>query len=403
MQGIVKPHILILGDGFGAPAYNPRLRAICSYLEEQGYVFDLVVERIAELSFEHSYPIHEIALYSGGRWDWMVKNIRSLFTDWKNRHFSRLVEKRFGSRHYDIVFCTTFYTFPLRAAVDFGRRHHIPVITDVRDLAEQAPGNAVHYLAHRNLALRLFVKPYRWINIRRRNRQLRQADAITTVSPWHVDFLKHLNPHTYLVYNGYDEKQFVPADVVSQEFILSYCGNFFGLPIHNPELLFSALRQLPDIPYRLHCYTGKEGQALLRTWASRYGITDRIECHDFMAYTAIPAVYHESSILLVFTNTASAQNVHGLMTTKFFEALGVEKPVLCVRSDEECLAQVIRDTNAGLAATTEEEVCRFIRDKYAEWKAKGFTRQPVLNKQLFSRRYQAQQIEEIIEKLKIEN
>ena len=396
MQSIVKPHILLLGDGFGAPAYTPRLRSLCNYLAEQGYTFDLVVEHISDLPFEHNYPIHEIPIYSGSRWDWVIKNFWSFLTDWKNRHFSRIVEKRFGSKHYDIVFCTTFYTFPLRAAVDFARRHHIPVIADIRDLAEQAPGNAVQYLAHRNPALRCFVKPYRWINIRRRNRQLRKADAITTVSPWHVDFLKRINPNTHLVYNGYDEKQFVPADVPSSEFILSYCGNFFGRPMHDPRLLFAALGQLHDIPYRLHIYSNQEGQKLLRTLATPYGITKRIVSHDFIANTAIPAVYHQSSILLVFTNIASAQNVHGLMTTKFFEALGVDKPVLCVRSDEECLAQVIRETNAGLAATTAEEVLNFIRKKYAEWKEKGFTRQPVVNKHLFTRQYQAQQIEQLL-------
>ena len=85
------------------------------------------------------------------------------------------------------------------------------------------------------------------------------------------------------------------------------------------------------------------------------------------------------------------------MTTKFFEALGTEKPVLCVPSDKECLAEVIQETNAGLAASSVQEIQAFILDKYAEWKAKGFTRQPVNAelKQLFTRQYQAQQFENI--------
>jgi hypothetical protein len=86
------------------------------------------------------------------------------------------------------------------------------------------------------------------------------------------------------------------------------------------------------------------------------------------------------------------------MGTKFFEALGVEKPVLCVRSDEECLAQVIQETNAGLAGTNAEEVADFILEKYQEWKNKGFTRQAVdqAQKRLFTRQYQAQQFEQIL-------
>ena len=87
-----------------------------------------------------------------------------------------------------------------------------------------------------------------------------------------------------------------------------------------------------------------------------------------------------------------------------FEALGVEKPVLCVRSDEECLAQVIRETNAGIAATTAEEVKAFILDKYSEWQQNGFTRQAVnqAQKQLFTRQYQAGQFEALLTSLMLD-
>jgi hypothetical protein len=87
------------------------------------------------------------------------------------------------------------------------------------------------------------------------------------------------------------------------------------------------------------------------------------------------------------------------MTTKFFEAIGVEKPVLCVRSDQGCLAQVIKETNAGIAANSVEEVKSFITLKYKEWQEKGFTRQPILARHQFSRENQAKQFVEIFDTL----
>jgi hypothetical protein len=62
------------------------------------------------------------------------------------------------------------------------------------------------------------------------------------------------------------------------------------------------------------------------------------------------------------------------------------------------LAQVIKETNAGLAATNVEQVKEFILDKYAEWKANGFTRQTVNQeaKKRFTRQYQSEQIEHLI-------
>ena len=84
------------------------------------------------------------------------------------------------------------------------------------------------------------------------------------------------------------------------------------------------------------------------------------------------------------------------MGTKFYEALGCEKPVLCVRSDEECLAHVIDLTNAGLAGTDAQQVAEFILSKYREWQQNGITRQQVRNKAPFTRQFQSEQIESLI-------
>ena len=84
-----------------------------------------------------------------------------------------------------------------------------------------------------------------------------------------------------------------------------------------------------------------------------------------------------------------------MMTTKFYEALGCEKPVLCVPSDESVLAATIRDTNAGIATDNKEEIKQFILEKYREWKANGCTHQAVQHKEQFSREYQARQFEEL--------
>jgi hypothetical protein len=106
---------------------------------------------------------------------------------------------------------------------------------------------------------------------------------------------------------------------------------------------------------------------------------------------------HSSSILLVLTTLSTPSGTHGIMGTKFFENIGVEKPVLCVRSDEECLAQVISETHAGLAATEVEQVKAFVMEKYQEWKKNGFTRQTARNKEMFTRQRQAEQFKEVFE------
>ena len=390
----MKPRLLILCDPFTSPAYTPRLRYLCDYLTAQGWQLDVYTEQGEPLPFEHNYPIHEIAVYRTRLFaEWALKSVASLCFDWRNRYFSRQVRQRIAGEHYDLVLCCTFSTFPLRAALDISRERHIPLHVDLRDIDEQAPN--AQYQSHRQWWLRPFRQWYRNTNIRRRNNVLRQADSLSCVSPWHRSFLKQFNPQVSLIYNGYDEQLFAPKDRPTKVFTIAYVGRVYEQPMQDPTLLFQALQSL-NIPLRVHWYTNAVGQQRIRQLAQTYGVEQRMEYHDYVPTSQVPTILHDASIVLVLTNNAYESQAHGIMTTKFFEALGVEKPVLCVRSDEECLAEVIHETNAGLAATTADEVKAFILDKYNDWQQQGFTRQAVNqeHKQLFTRQYQARQLEQ---------
>ena len=206
-----------------------------------------------------------------------------------------------------------------------------------------------------------------------------------------------------LIYNGYDEQAYTPKDEHSSAFIISYTGRIYDFSLRDPGLLFEALKQMADdatLPaeLELHFYCEAALHEALQAKALAAGISDRLHLHGYVSNAEVLQVLRQSAISLLLTNKAGVNGAHGIMTTKFFEALGVEKPVLCVRSDEECLAEVIRDTNAGVAATTAEEVKAFVLDKYNEWQNKGFTRQAVNidKKQLFTRQYQAEQFEKLL-------
>ena len=115
----------------------------------------------------------------------------------------------------------------------------------------------------------------------------------------------------------------------------------------------------------------------------------------------IPAILNESSMLLLLTNKADANGPKGIMTTKFFEALAVEKPILCVRGDEGCLEEVISRTKSGLSAHSEEEVYAFIRRYYLQWQTDKTTSIDVNREEVqsFSRKTQALQFIRIFEQI----
>lgn len=387
-------NILILTDPFASPAYNPRLRTMCDYLMSIGWHVDVYTEK-GEICFPHTYPIYEIPIYkTNSLVEWGVKSFVSLFFDWRNRYFSRKVQNTIRNNIYDLVVCCTFSTFPLRAALDIAQIRHIPLHVDLRDIEEQVPG--AQYQSHRQWWLLPFRNLYKHINIHRRNRVLKQAQSITSVSPWHINFLRSINANTALIYNGFDCQLFYPKDTPSKQFTIAYVGRIYEQNMQDPTLLFQALQHL-DIDLRIAWYTSPEGQLRIQQMAKDYQIEHLMQYNNYVPIDQVPDILHQASILLVLSNNATISGAHGIMTTKFFEALGVEKPILCVRSDEEYLAQIINKTNAGVSAKDIDEIVAFIKDKYHEWTINHFTHQPInlAQKQQFTRQYQAQQFEEL--------
>ncbi|MBR1928332.1 MAG: glycosyltransferase [Paludibacteraceae bacterium] len=397
--------ILVLCDAFTGPAYKPRLRSLCDYLHESGHYIKVISEKAEQLSFPHQYKINEVEIYRYGssfcgKIDWAWKNVLTILFNYKEYCFLDKIKELTKGENFDLVFCTSFYSFPLTSAIAYSQEKHIPCILDLRDIVEQAPNSQSYYLSHNSKWLRLFAKWYVKISLNRRNKALGEASAVTTVSPWHVKVLSRYNTNCHLIYNGYDKKEFFAEDIKSDEFRLVYTGKVFPLPHQNISIFFEALREikLPDLKVVIH--TNDQGRNLIERYIKEYEINESIiDIRPFINLSDIADLLRKSSICLVFSNKASDSSVHGMMTTKFFEALGTEKPVLCVRSDEECLADVIRDTNAGLAANNAIEIKAFIEEKYAEWKAKGFTRQKVKNKEIFSRQYESEQFLKLFERI----
>ena len=362
----MKLNILILADPFGRPSFAPRLRYLCNYLMRQGHQIAVYTEQFQPFDFPHSYPIIEKPIAYHSTWQWAWQSLWSLLTDWRNRQFSQWVKEQVKEQDFDMVFCTTFSTFPLRAAYDIAREKNIPLITDIRDLDEQVPG--AQYQSHRQWWAKPFSRWYKRVNIRRRNHVLSKANAVTTVSPWHVDFIRQYNSNVHLIYNGYDPTQFYAKDIPTDTFRISYIRRIYEF--QSTALIEQAVRELnlPNVELNIHTP----------------------DCQP-IPLNQVGDELRRSSMALVLTNPYA----RGMMTTKFFEAFGCEKPILCIPSDNGLLAETIHQTNAGIASSEINEIKAFILEKYHEWQQNGFTRQAVINKEQFSREKQAQQFEQL--------
>ena len=353
--------LLVVSDPPVAPGYLPRLRSLCDYFVQKGCDITLLTEENEPLNFAHSYPIETIRMYDGSKTDWLIKTVWTLLTDWHNRVFA---QRALSALHgeYDLVLCTAFSDFPLGAAQRIAKAKHVPLICDIRDLDEQVDDSRYQY-KHQSQWLMPFRRLYRAVHIRRRNEVLRVADAVTTVSPWHAEFIRQFNPNVQVVYNGFDDKQFYPDDIRTSEFKITYIGSLFEW---QKPALAKVQRIADELEIAMDIHTPD---------------------HHPVSCNALGDMIRSSSMMLVLTS----EHTHGMLTTKFYEALGCEKPVLCVPSDKGALAELIAYTHAGIATDDTEEIKAFIQEQYKEWQQKGFTRQATQHRNEFIRTAQYDQ------------
>ena len=341
--------------------------------------------------------------------------ISTLFLDlcfgYKDTRMYNAAKKLVEGNTFDLILCSSFRTFPLPAAQKVADKYKLPLVVDLRDIIEQYTGD--EFMSHTLPSFcglnKLFVSVFKRKSLRDRNRVLEKAGYVTTISPWHVDILKQYNPKVELIYNGFDPELFYPEQKTTDRFIITYTGRLLSTAMRDPSLLMDALATLSaenvftDKDCRVYWYVDDASREIITEEARKYGVLPFMDFKGYVPASDIPSILNNSSVLLLLTNRAQGTGPKGVMTTKFFESLAVEKPILCVRSDESYLAEAIGETKAGLAATSVKEVCHFLKYYYKEWREKGYTSSPIDKNKLlrFSREEQAKQFIRIFEKINI--
>lgn len=407
--------ILILCDPFAPPAYVPRVRFIAKQLQEQGYEVEICTEALLQgyVLPDLGCDIHTMPYYTKKGWlgkvQWGGKFMAQLVYNDKERQFTRFCKSVIAGKSFDLIFCSCFHTFPLNSAMALSKSLQIPLVVDLRDIEEQCPGTS--YYAHQMPSLlgleKIVPTLYRRINLKRRNRVLQYANAITTVSYWHVDKLQAYNPETHLIYNGYDAELFVPETIKSPQFSICYTGRLYDPIMQDPTLFFEAMssivrKEAIDLErLSIDFYTDEHSRQKLLPYISKYDLEKWTHFHDFIPTNQVPHILNESSLLLVFSNLATSQTANGILTTKFYEYLGVEKPVLCVRSDEGQLAKLIELTGIGVAAENRKQAEKFIIKQYRQWENQDYTHVEInpIVKEEYSRQRQTDYLIDLFKKL----
>jgi glycosyltransferase involved in cell wall biosynthesis len=400
------------------PAFAPRMGYLCKYLAD-GWKPVVVTEQINDNNFSFLTGYAEVTYINyykatgkfARRLEWIAVLLLDFFFDYKDRKMIKVASRLLESGDFDGVLGATYRTFPLPAARKVAKRFNLPFVADTRDIIEQYVSD--YYIAHSLKTSfpwldKRIVEAFRWKLLEGRNRALREADYITTVSPWHVEMMKRYNPRVELIYNGYDPELFYPEQIVTPAFRMTFTGRLVSLDTRDPRPLFEAIARLAKeghispATFRVQWYTDNASWEMLQPLVREYAIGEYMDFFGYVPGDAIPGILNQSSVLLQLANKAGGSGPKGIMSTKLFESFAVEKPLLCVRSDESYLEETIRLAHAGASARTTQEAYDFIQSCYKEWKEKGYTTIQA-NREVtgsFSRSKQAVQFMRIFDKLK---
>ena len=269
--------------------------------------------------------------------------------------------KRFNA---DIIWAT-FPNLPsLRLGRDLSERLAIPWVADFRDITEQNNGVVFGWRA----------RLLRQRSILRRKMLVKNASRLTSVSSFHCRTLeKRIGKPCELIYNGYDADLFHPFEPVKTElFRIVYMGRILSKNLQNPCLFFEAIDELLadgqiNSKHVEICFYATE-VALLQAIAGNYRSWELCRFYERIDYNKVPGALNNASMLLLL----SEYERHGILTTKFFEYLAIERPILCVRTEPDSeIATIIQKANAGYAGDNIAAVKNFILHYYNQWLSQG--------------------------------
>ena len=300
--------------------------------------------------------------------------------------------KDISKKNIDVIWATAPAQGYHTVASFLSKRFDVPWIADYRDIPEQHKSEGF-----RNKLLALRVKY-------RRKQIVDTADAVVTVSRHHAYVLGNAFKRTVeVIRNGYDPESFKPIkNHFSEKFIINYMGRIVNKNVCNPDILFKALDKLiesNDLRLKdlsLNFY-GTEG-TILSGMLKNYRCREVINIIDPITYDKVPETLQKSTINLLLTKNGRK----GILTTKFFEYLAVNRPVLCVPEGSQELTEIIQDTNSGVVCNTVEHTAQTLKKWYGEWQQTGTVKCSTNDNKItrYSRKEQAGQLAELLSYVK---
>jgi len=292
-----------------------------------------------------------------------------------------------------VIYCTTPPSIMAHIGHSLSLKHNIPFVIDMRDVPQQ-------YIGAGNF---IYKRRYR-LDCKRMAIPISAASAVITVSDGLREILhSQYGCDVHLIYNGFDHLAHESAAMNKKnhnDFTITYTGSlsFLGLSVRSPEPLFQAIDMLlkkqgyTNLNWKIQ-FVGLSPDDLKPL--QHYKSFAMSEFVDRIPYEESVLYQHSATILLHLTHRGRK----GIMTSKIFDYLAANRPILTIPGDNDCVDELLNITGAGVSLEDPEEIAEQLMKWYLQWKETGHISNDVNQKEIakYSRKNQTKKLAAILD------
>jgi glycosyltransferase involved in cell wall biosynthesis len=270
--------------------------------------------------------------------------------------------------------------------------YDIPWIADYRDVIGQTPIQPSSFIGNIRKSLS------RSLHVKKNNAVSKSAVARLTVSEGLAGILyERNNSPVHIIMNGFDSGDFEPcaSDIREDKFTIIYGGTIY--PSQFPEIFIKGLELLlgnePNIASKITVKFYGQSASYIKKYVSEFKFPTVLEYPGLVDRKSLLRSINSSDIILFLSTQAK-----GIATSKIFESIASQKPILSIPGDNDITDELIKNSNAGLIAETPEQVCECLKGWISEWELNGTVSSNTDLKYInqFSRESQAKKLAEVL-------
>jgi len=219
---------------------------------------------------------------------------------------------------------------------------------------------------------------------------LTEADAVIAVSPGLAREFRQIFPREItMITNGYDEDDMMNSlEVVpDKKFSLVHLGSL--VPARNPfdlwKVLEKLIQEIPGFAEDLEIKLVGKVDYTVRESIDKAGLSPYFTKVEYIPHNEVALVMQQSMLLLLLVN--QTPNAKGILTGKFFEYLGAQRPILAIGPTDGDVAAILKETHAGLISDFNDsrQLEENLRQFYQQFKT-GTLRINNFNTSIYSRK-----------------